>query len=389
MTVCRTNAPRPSGGRRACAALSGALLLLAAACSAPSTEPAGGGGSGRSDAPVPVSVASVVEKTVPLEVTTVGTAEADTTVEVRAQVTGQLTGVHFTEGADVQQGQLLFTIDARPFEAALKQAEAQLSRNTTQAANLEATRVRHADLLKRGLLAQADYDASATAAAAAAAAVESDKAQIETARLQLQYTKIHAPVGGRTGALLVHPGALVRTGEAAPLVVINRLTPIRVTFAVPSRHLAQIRAGQTRAPLAVRARPQGGATEALGRLSFIDNAVDAGSDTIRLKATFSNERRQLWPGQILEVTIRLAEEPGAIVVPSTAVQNGQQGQFVFVVGADKTVAVRPVTVARTRGDETVVATGLKAGEEVVTDGQLRLVPGSRISVKSTGGEGVR
>ena len=333
-----------------------------------------------------MAIASVVEKTVPLEVTTVGSGEPDTTVEVRAQISGQLTDVHFTEGADVKAGQHLFTIDARPFEAAVKQAEAVLARDTTTSKNLEATRVRHAGLLKGGLMAQADYDATATAAAAAAAALDADRALLENAKLQLQYTRIVAPMAGRTGALLVHPGALVRGNDTAPLVVINRLSPIRVAFAVPSQYLSQIRSGQARSPLQVRARPQGaaggaGGTESTGALSFVDNAVDASTDTIRLKATFANDQRQLWPGQIVEVTLRLAEEPNAVVVPTTAIQNGQQGQFVFVVKEDKTVVVRPVKVSRTRGEDAIVASGLQTGETVVTDGQLRLLPGSKIAPK--------
>jgi multidrug efflux system membrane fusion protein len=346
----------------------------------------GGRGGGRGDAPVPVTVAAAVEKTVPLEVTTIGTGEPDTTVEIRAQVTGQLTAVHFTEGADVDQGQPLFTLDSRTFEAAVRQTEAVLARDTTTAKNLEATRVRHADLLKQGLMAQADYDATATQAAAAAAALEAGRAQLDNAKLQLQYTKIVAPVAGRTGAVLVHPGALVRANDASPLVVINRLSPLRVAFAVPSQYLAQIRAGQSKAPLVVRARPQGATRgeashESTGALSFVDNTVDAATDTIRLKATFANNRRELWPGQVVEVTLRLAEEARSIVVPATAIQNGQQGQFVFVVNDDKTVTVRPVTVSRTRDDDAIVVAGLKTGETVVTDGQLRLLPGSKIAAK--------
>jgi membrane fusion protein, multidrug efflux system len=366
------------------------FISVLVACSAdPGSEPGPGNGArgaGRGDAPVPVTIATVVQKTVPLEVTTVGSGEPDTTVEVRAQVNGQLTDVHFTEGADVTAGQLLFTIDARPFEAAVKQAEAVLARDTTTAKNLEATRVRHAGLLKGGLMAQADYDATSTAAAAAAAALDADRALLDNAKLQLQYTKIVAPMAGRTGALQVHPGALVRANDTAALVVINRLSPIRVSFAVPSQYLSQIRSGQARAPLVVRARPQGTAgsgsgIESTGTLSFVDNAVDTSTDTIRLKATFTNDRRQLWPGQIVEVTLRLAEEPNAVVVPTTAIQNGQQGQFVFVVNEDKTVAVRPVKVSRTRGEDAIVASGLQMGETVVTDGQLRLLPGSKIAPK--------
>jgi multidrug efflux system membrane fusion protein len=371
----------------ACAGSSGAT---GASGSSSGSSGSAGPGGGRGDAAVPVATAPVVEKAVPLEVTTVGSGEPDTTVEVRAQVSGQLTAVQFTEGADVTKGQQLFTIDSRPFEATLKQMEAVLERDSTTARNLEATRVRHADLLKRGLMAQADYDATSTQAAAAAAALEADKAQIDSARLQLQYTRIVAPISGRTGALLVHSGALVRANDPAPLVVINSLSPIRVSFAVPSQYLPQIRSGQARGALQVRARPQGsanasaetaGAAEATGRLTFVDNAVDAATDTIRLKATFANERRQLWPGQIVEVTMRLAEDPRAVVVPTTAIQNGQQGQFVFIVNADKTVAVRPVKVSRTRGDDAIVTSGLSTGETVVTDGQLRLLPGSRISMK--------
>ena len=370
----------------ALAVLSGCSGSTPAGTGAP---PAGGRGSGRGDAAVPVAIASVVQKTVPLEVTTVGSGEPEATVEVRAQVTGQLTAVHFKEGADVREGQLLFTIDPRPFEAALRQAEAVVARETTTATNLEATRKRFEELLKGGLVSQADYDMRLTQAAAGTAAADSAKAQLENARLQLQYTRISAPVAGRAGALLVHSGALVRANDANALVVINRLSPIRVSFAVPSQYLSQIRAGQARSSLLVRARPQGAPnTEATpeteGRLSFVDNAVDAATDTIRLKATFANERRQLWPGQIVEVTLRLAEESGAVVVPSTAVMNGQQGQFVFVVNADQTVAVRPVTVSRTRDDEAIVAKGLQTGETVVTDGQLRLLPGAKISVKSGG-----
>ena len=365
------------------------ITVLAACASqpAPDSGAAGAGrGGGRGDSAIPVTIAQVVEKTVPLEVTTVGSGEPDTTVEVRAQINGQLTDVHFTEGADVTAGQLLFSIDARPFETAVKQAEAVLARDTTTAKNLEATRVRHAGLLKGGLMAQADYDATATTAAAAAAALDADRALLENSKLQLQYTRIVAPMAGRTGALLVHPGALVRSNDTAALVVINRLSPIRVSFAVPSQYLSQIRSGQAKSPLVVRARPQGTAgagsgIESTGALTFVDNTVDASTDTIKLKATFANQQRQLWPGQIVEVTLRLSEELKAVVVPATAIQNGQQGQFVFVVKEDKTVAVRPVKVSRTRGEDAIVSSGLQMGETVVTDGQLRLLPGSRIAPK--------
>ncbi|HVQ40972.1 MAG TPA: efflux RND transporter periplasmic adaptor subunit [Vicinamibacterales bacterium] len=364
-----------------------ALAIAAASCSgaAPGSEtPGTGRGAGRGDAAVPVAVAAVREAAVPLDVVTVGTAEAESTVDVRPQITGQLIGVHFTEGRDVERGQLMFTIDPRPFELALRQAQASLDRNTAQAKNLEATRTRQEDLLKRGLISQADYDTAATSVASVNATLEGDRTSVETAKLNLQYTKIAAPVSGRAGALQVHQGALLRTQDTSPLVTINQLAPIRVSFAVPGQYLSQVRAGQSLSELLVTAHPQGadpGAGEAIGRLSFVDNAIDTATGTIRLKATFPNQSRQLWPGQILEVSLRLSVDARAVAVPTAAVQNGQQGQFVFVVGADNTVAVRPVTIARTRGDLAVVAKGLQPGENVVTDGQLRLLPGSKISVK--------
>ena len=372
-----------------------ALAIAAASCSgaAPGNEtPGTGRGAGRGDAAVPVSVAPVREAAVPLDVVTVGTAEAENTVDVRPQVTGQLVGVHFVEGRDVERGQLMFTIDPRPFELALKQAEATLERNTAQAKNFEATRARQQDLLKRGLISQADYDTAATSVASVNATLEGDRTTVETAKLNLQYTKITAPVTGRAGALQVHQGALIRTQDTAPLVTINQLAPIRVSFAVPGQYLPQVRAGQAASELLVTAHPQGadpGAAEAIGKLSFVDNAIDTATGTIRLKATFPNQSRQLWPGQILEVSLRLSVDARAVAVPTAAVQNGQQGQFVFVVGADSTVAVRPVTISRTRGDLAVVAKGLQPGENVVTDGQLRLLPGSKISVKppTTGSAG--
>jgi multidrug efflux system membrane fusion protein len=373
-------------------------LLLLPSCSGTTTAadspPAGRGGGrggrgGDAARVVPVSTARATEKAVPLEVTTVGTAEAYSTVDVRSQVTGLLTTVEFAEGDDVTQGQLLFTIDARPFEVAVRQAEATRDRDTAQANNAEAIRVRNASLLKGGLMSQADYDLSSTSSAALKAAVAADAAAVDNARLQLQYTKITAPVSGRTGALLVHQGSLVRNADTSPLVVINQLAPIRMTFAVPGQFLTQIREGQARAPLAVTARTSGEQGRAsTGTVSFIDNAADPSTGTIRLKATFPNVDHRLWPGDLVQATLQLAIDPHAVVVPSAAVQNGQQGQFVFVVAEDRTVALRPVKVSRTNGDDAVVAAGLRVGEEVVTDGQLLLTPGARISVKpAAGGRG--
>jgi multidrug efflux system membrane fusion protein len=362
------------------------LILQLGSCSrgtgvAEAQSQGGGRGGGRGDAAVPVTTARAIEKPVPVEVTTIGTGEALSTVDVRAQVAGPLMSVQFTEGQDVQQGQLLFTIDPRPFEVAVQQAEAAVAKDEAQAKGTENTRARNEDLFKRELLSRSDYDASVTAATGAAAMVLADKAALESAKLQLQYTKILAPVSGRTGALLVHQGSLVRSTDTSPLVVINQIAPIRVAFAVPGQYLATIRAEQAKAPLFTDARMPGSSTASKGSVSFIDNTIDATTGTIKLKATFPNTNHELWPGALVEVKMRLSVDPHAIVVPSAAVQNGQQGQFVFVVAADRTVSMRPVTIARTNGDDAVVSSGLKVGEEVVTDGQLRLVPGSRISAK--------
>jgi len=362
------------------------LILQLGSCSrgtgvAEAQSQGAGRGGGRGDAAVPVTTARAIEKPVPVEVTTIGTGEALSTVDVRAQVAGPLMSVQFTEGQDVQQGQLLFTIDPRPFEVAVQQAEAAVAKDEAQAKGTENTRARNEDLFKRELLSRSDYDASVTAATGAAAMVLADKAALESAKLQLQYTKILAPVSGRTGALLVHQGSLVRSTDTSPLVVINQIAPIRVAFAVPGQYLATIRAEQAKAPLFTDARMPGASTASKGSVSFIDNTIDATTGTIKLKATFPNTNHELWPGALVEVKMRLSVDPHAIVVPAGAVQNGQQGQFVFVVAADRTVSMRPVTIARTNGDDAVVSSGLKVGEEVVTDGQLRLVPGSRISAK--------
>ncbi|HUL71996.1 MAG TPA: efflux RND transporter periplasmic adaptor subunit [Vicinamibacterales bacterium] len=345
-----------------------------------------GGGRGGDAGAVPVLTAHAVLKAVPVDVTTIGSGEAFTTVEVRAQVTGQLTGVEFTDGQDVEKGQLLFTIDPRPFEVAVQQAQATLQKDIALAKNNEAVRARYDDLNKRGLISQSDYDTAASTAASSAATVEADKAALDSARLQLQYTKIMAPLSGRTGALLVHQGSLVRSTDTTPLVVINQIAPIRVVFAVPGQYLAAIRENQARSPLATEAVPPGAASPSVGQLSFIDNAIDTTTGTIKLKATFPNASRQIWPGALVQVRLRLSVDPHAIVVPTSAIQNGQQGQFVFIVNSDQTVALRPVKVARTNGDDAIVSAGVQAGEEVVTDGQLRLVPGSKISRKADGGK---
>src|SRR3954471_2243594 len=369
----------------------GSLLLggalAAAACSggeAVSTTPPAGGGRGGGQGPaVPVTAASVQQKAVPLDVTAIGTVIAASTVAVRAQITGELMTVNFKEGEEVQQGQVLFTLDKRPFEAALAQAEAQLQKDKAQAANAKAQAARYQDLAQRGIATREQVDQTATQAAALDATVAADEANIQSARVQLDYATIEAPISGRTGLLQVHKGNLVRANDTAPIVSINRITPVYVTFAIPEALLPQFKKYMAAGTIRVEARaPNDTGAPSIGKIDFIDIAVDATTGTIKVKGTFPNTDRRLTPGQFVNVNVTLTTDPAATVVPTIAVQSGQQGMFVYVIKPDKTVELRPVTVARTHGDDSIIATGVKPGESIVTDGQLRLVPGSRVSIKS-------
>jgi membrane fusion protein, multidrug efflux system len=325
-------------------------------------------------------------KPMAVNVRVVGNVEAASTVGIRAQVTGELKTVEFKEGDDVTAGQLLFTLDPRPFELSVRQAEATLARDAAQSKNADANVARSADLLAKGLVAPASHEATVAQANALKSSMAADQVSIDNAKLQLQYTRIASPVSGRTGALLVHEGSLVRNNDTTPLVVINQVSPVFVSFAVPARLLEQIREERTRQGLRVLAAPAGGPGAAVsGTVTFLDNAVDPTTDTIRLKASFPNRDRRLWPGAFVDVTLRLSETPNAIVVPTAAVQPSQQGEMVYVVKADRTVDARTVTVGWTEGDETVVANGLQTGETVVTDGQLRLTPGARITTRGADG----
>jgi multidrug efflux system membrane fusion protein len=336
---------------------------------------------------VPVTTGAAVEKSMPVTITVVGTAEAISTVQVRSQVTGRLADVHFAEGQDVAAGQLLFTIDAEPFQVTLDQASAILARDTAQANNAQAQAERYESLSTRGLIPRDQYETQLASATALKATMAADAAAVSAARLNLQYTKILAPGAGRTGALLAHRGDLVQANANSSLVVINQVAPIYVSFAVPGKALGDIRRLQQNAALTVVARVSGGEQGGVetGRLTFIDNAVDPQTGTIKLKATFANGTRLLWPGQFAEVTLQLRDETRAIVVPSVAVQVGQQGPYVFVV-ADGRAQMRPVSVARVTGDQSVIASGVSAGEVVVTDGQLRLTPNAPIAERGGGGQ---
>jgi multidrug efflux system membrane fusion protein len=331
---------------------------------------------------VPVSTATVVEKVMPVDVAAVGSGEAISTVQVRAQVTGQLGETHFAEGQDVTKDQLLFTLDPRPFELALQQADAVRAKDVAQANNAQAEVARYKPLLDRGLIPREQFDSFTANAAALQATTGADQAAVETARLNLEYTRIIAPISGRAGSLMVHPGDLIRANDVAPMVTINQMSPIAVTFAVPGTLLDDIRRYQSRAGLTVEAAIPGSAhARAEGRVTFIDNAVDPTSGTIKLKAVFTNANRELWPGLFVNVNLQLTSDPHALVAPSSAVQASQKGQYVYVVKRDQTVEMRPVTVSRSAGQESVIGEGLKNGETVVTDGQLRLTPGTRVTVR--------
>jgi multidrug efflux system membrane fusion protein len=408
------------------------LILLSftvPACSGGSAQPnqangsggrgeRGRGGRGGGEGPVPVTTTHVEQKAVPVTIPAVGTAESISTVQIRAQVTGQLSQVHFAEGQEVKKGDLLFTLDARPFEAALQQAQAVLARDTATANNATAQNARYEDLYKRGLIPRDQYETQHASAQSAQATLQADQAAVETAKLNVAYTRITAPMSGRTGALSAHVGDLVRANDTTPLVVINQLAPIYVTFAVPGRYLADIRRYQAMHPLQVVAKGQpsvppgaqppppttveqaNGADlaaddptaaahvpTATGSVTFIDNTVDPTTGTIKLKGTFPNSDHKLWPGLFVQVTLNVSTDANAIVVPAIAVQASQTGQFVYVVKPDSTVEMRNVTVARQQGEQMVIARGLSAGEEVVTDGQLRLTPGARIVRAGRGARG--
>lgn len=342
------------------------------------------GRSGRSGEAVPVRVVIAVRKSVPIEIRAVGNVEAYSVVSIKSQVTGVLTHAHFKEGQDVKKGQLLFTIDPRPFEAAVKQAEANLARDTAQVKNLREQVRRYAELVEKQYVSREQYDQIRTNAEATEAVVDADRAAVENAKVQLSYCYIYAPVNGRVGSLLVNEGNLVRTNDATPLIVINQINPINVSFAVPEQHLADLkrRVAAGRLKVAASFASDEGRPEQ-GWLDFIDNAVDRSTGTIKLKAVFANTERRLWPGQFVHVVLTLTTQPNAVVIPSEAIQVGQEGQHVFVVKPDKTVEMRSVTLGLTKEGEAVITRGLSAGDVVVQEGQFLLGPGSRVEVKDS------
>ncbi len=362
----------PSGGRRAALALLAlGALGLATAC---------GGKKAPPPSAVPVTAADAVQKDVRMVVTAIGTVEAYNTVSLKALVAGQIMKVHFKEGQDVRKGDLLFTIDPRPYQAALDQAKAQLARDRAQLVSAAAQASRYADLVKKDYVTQQQFDDANANAEALKATVKADEANVQDAAISLGYCSIRASMDGRLGNLLVQEGNLVKANDV-PLVTLNQITPVYVAFSVPEQQLAEIRREEAKGPLAVAAAfPGASGGTFTGSLSFIDNAVDSATGTILLKATFPNEDKALWPGQFVNVTLDLSMIKGAVLVPTQAVQQGQQGAYLYTIKPDGTVDMRLVKTGQSRNGETVIEEGVQGGEKVVTDGQLRLFPGAKVSI---------
>ena len=343
--------------------------------------------TGKSAGPASVVTTVVESKPMPVEIRTFGTVEALSTVTVKAQVSGLLSEIAFSEGQEVNTGDLLARIDARPFEATLHQAEAALARTRAQRENAERNLRRTTDLFAKGFVSEIDRDLAATTLSVQQASERADEASAESARIQLEYCTIRSPISGRTGRRLADRGNLVVANTTA-LVTINEIRPVNVTFAVPQQDLERLRDWRSAPDFRVEATlPDSSGVAETGRLAFLDNAVDRATGTILLKAEFTNAASRLCPGQFVNVRMRTAIETNAVVIPFRAVQNGQKGTYVFVVKPDSTAEVRLVKIARNVDEESVIAEGLQAGEAVVTDGQQRLGPGAKVEV--AGADGLR
>lgn len=330
------------------------------------------------DKAVPVVVARVARKGIPVNLSAIGTGQAFKTVSIESQVAGIVKELHYRPGQYVHQGDLLVTLDDRPFLATLAQAKANLARDKAQA-QLDQSQVgRYKELYDGGIVPREQYDQYLATAASANATVSADEAALQTANIQLSYCSIYAPISGVTGAQLVYPGAAVKANDVPVLVVINQVSPLYVNFSVPQQYLGDVKRFMERGQLPVQAVPRGDSHPETGHLTFVNNAVDATTGTIQLMATFQNSDHRLWPGQFSDVTLRLAEQENAVVVPAQTVQTGQEGDYAFVVKPDKTVAVQKVKVGRTVDGDTEILAGLEPGQTVVTDGQINLVTGTKV-----------
>lgn len=351
------------------------LVIISTAC---------GDKEARPIPPVPVTAAKVEVRSEPLSLSFVGTVEPIESVSVKSQVSGVITRINFIEGQEVKTGQLLIQIDPRSFQADLDRALAQLAKDKAQAANAEIQAKRYVDLFNKQLVSQEQYDTALTQSEMLKSVVLADEAAVKEAKLNLEYSSITAPISGRTGGLLVKRGNVARSNDTT-LLVINQMRPIRVGFAIPGNQLPVIQKYSSRSKLEVRVKPSRSdeKIEVKGRLAFIDNKVDTSTGTVALKAEFSNNEGFLWPGQFVDTELILAIEPAVLAIPTGAVVTGQEGTFVFIISSDNTVEKRLVKVNRSLNNTVVIDEGLKAGENVVTDGQMRLVPGAKVEIKTS------
>jgi multidrug efflux system membrane fusion protein len=347
------------------------LVLLVTACTKPQEKP--------QRPPAPVSVATAVRGDVPVRLSSVGSVEATESVSIKPQISGELVGVYFTEGQDLVRGQRIFLIDPRSYQAALKKAESNLVRNRVVMENARRDYERYAQLVKDGIVTQEQAEGYRTKAESAAADLDADRAAVENAKVQLSYCTITAPISGRTGNLAIHRGNVIEANKTS-LVTINSIAPINVTFAIPEKELPELRRRISAGAVNIEAELPGGLKER-GRIAFMDNTVDAATGTIRLKGVFANPKRLMWPGQFVQVNITMSERKGAVTVPARALQTGQQGAYLLVVKPDLTAEIRPVVAGPTDHGVTVIESGLNLEEKVVTEGQMRVVPGGAVVIK--------
>jgi multidrug efflux system membrane fusion protein len=375
--------------RRVLLALGAALLAAAGLYYAWPFETSGPAqaarSAGREARALPVLAAEVKTQPMPVEISTIGNVQPIASVAVKPRIDGQIVKVAVHDGQEVKAGDVLFLLDSRQAQAALDQALATLQRDHAQLANARRELERLTPLGRKDYASKQQLDTAQTSVDAAEATVKADQAAVEGAQVQLSYTTIRAPIDGRLGTVAFKLGNTVRSGDAAALVTLNQLRPIYVAFSVAERDLAELQTAMSAGPLPVTATIPGSQGEPQqGQVSYLENAIDSQSGTLSVKATFANQNEALWPGQFVNVVVQLRVEPDALVVPSEAVQQGQNGAYVFVIKPDDTVELRPVTVDRSVGDQTVIASGLKAGERVVTDGQMRLTPGAEVEVQKPG-----
>ena len=368
--ICGSSKKFPFGFLPLCIA----FLLSLPACSGDKPKP--------KPPPVPVAAATAAAKDVPVVIKTIGTVEPYATVAIKARVGGEIKQVNFREGQEVKKGDLLFVIDPRTWEAILKEAQARLARDKALANKAKVDAVRFAQLVKQEFVSREQYEQARATAEALQATVQADEKAVETARLQVSYCYIHAPITGRTGNLLTDQGNLIKADADKAMLVINQIEPIYVSVAVPQQYLAEIKKYMAAGPVRVEAAlSDNEKNAAAGVLTFVNNTVDVATGTIQLKATFANGDRRLWPGQFVNTVINLTVERQVVVVPAQAIQVGQEGQFVFVVSPDITAATRKVEVSRMFDGQAVIKSGLQPGERVVTDGHLRLAPGAKMVIK--------